>query len=72
MMNTIDAIGRPGIFRNDRLWLAGDHVYHPSIAEKPVVKRLYQLSEQAKKDYKLTEYQGRKLFSLHMGLVSNA
>lgn len=33
MLRTYQDIGKPGIWRNDRLWIAGDHVAHPTIYE---------------------------------------
>jgi hypothetical protein len=29
MERTYELLGRPGIFRNDRVWLAADHVVDP-------------------------------------------
>ena len=69
MVRTIDEIGKPGIFRNDRFWLAGDHVYDPRIASEPRVKDLYQAADQAKRDYKMTEYQGMNYTIMHTEFV---
>jgi hypothetical protein len=56
--NVYDALGRPGIFRNDRFWLAGDHRVEPELYEKPEVKKLMQSSKRAQKEFKMTEFQG--------------
>ena len=55
----MDEVGDPGIFRNDRFWLAGDHVYDPRIADVPRVQAMYNAAEAAKKKYRMTEYQGQ-------------
>jgi hypothetical protein len=48
----------PGIWRNDRFWLAGDHIVHPTIMKHPNIAALVNEAEKAKKDFKMTEYQG--------------
>jgi hypothetical protein len=58
MEKTYNALGKPGIFRNDRLWIAGDHVVDPRIMNNPKVKALVESSERARSIFKLTEYQG--------------
>lgn len=58
MERTYNELGKPGIFRNDRLWIAGDHVVEPRINEVPKVKALIDASERAKNIFKMTEYQG--------------
>lgn len=58
MERTYNKVGKPGIFRNDRFWLAGDHVVDPRVYQSPVVKRLIESSENARKVFKMTEYQG--------------
>lgn len=45
MAQTYEELGKPGIFRNDRVWLAGDRVVDPSTTEHPRVKPLTDLSE---------------------------
>jgi hypothetical protein len=58
METAYDSLGKPGIFRNDRFWLAGDHVVDPRIKEVPQVKALVKSSERARQQFKMTEYQG--------------
>jgi hypothetical protein len=58
MEGTYDKLGNPGIFRNDRFWLAGDHVVEPRVKGVPAVQRLIASSEKARKVFKMTEYQG--------------
>ncbi|KAH8820276.1 aconitase family protein [Xylogone sp. PMI_703] len=65
METTYDALGKPGIFRNDRFWLAGDHVVDPRIRKMPQVKALVDASERARDQFKLTEYQGMNYTILH-------
>ncbi len=51
-------MGRPGIFRNDRFWLAGDHRVEPELYDRPKVRKLMELSERAQKEFKMTDFQG--------------
>lgn len=65
MSKTYDALGQPGIFRNDRLWIAGDHVVDPRVMQVPKIKALVDSSEKARKVFKLTEYQGMNYTIMH-------
>ncbi|KAK4958728.1 hypothetical protein LTR10_003524 [Elasticomyces elasticus] len=65
MEKTYDSLGKPGIFRNDRLWIAGDHVVDPRVLDNPNVKQLIAASERAKQVFKLTEYQGMNYTIIH-------
>ncbi|SPO07049.1 probable aconitase family protein [Cephalotrichum gorgonifer] len=65
MERTYNQLGKPGIFRNDRFWLAGDHVVDPRVRDHPTVKRLIDSSERAKKVFKMTEYQGMNYTIMH-------
>jgi len=71
MNNLYESIGRPGIFRNDRFWLAGDHRVEPAIYDLPDVKKLMDVNRRAHKEFKMTEFQGFNviikppIFSLH-------
>lgn len=58
MRKTYDQLGQPGIFRNDRFWLAADHIVDPRINHRPHVKQAIEESEEAKTTFKMTEYQG--------------
>ena len=58
VQKTIDEVGEARIFRNDRFWRDGDHVYDPRIATVPRVQSLFEAAEKAKSDFKMTEYQG--------------
>jgi hypothetical protein len=58
MEATYNQLGKPGIFRNDRFWLAGDHVVDPRVNKLPKVQALIDASERAKKIFKMTDYQG--------------
>ncbi|KAF5857905.1 hypothetical protein ETB97_005142 [Aspergillus alliaceus] len=62
---TYNRLGKPGIFRNDRFWLAGDHVVDPRINNLPKVQSLIDASERAKRVFKLTDYQGLNYTILH-------
>ncbi|KAI1617378.1 hypothetical protein EDD36DRAFT_454669 [Exophiala viscosa] len=50
-------LGKPGIYRNDRFWLAGGHVVDPRIMEKPKIKPFRQ--------FKMTENQGMNYTIMH-------
>ncbi|CAM1507616.1 Fc.00g072570.m01.CDS01 [Cosmosporella sp. VM-42] len=65
MERTYNELGEPGIFRNDRFWLAGDHVVDPRVSTHPAVQRLVESSERAKKIFKMTEYQGMNYTIMH-------
>lgn len=65
MERTYRSLNSPGIFRNDRFWLALDHVVDPRINHKPEVARMISLGESAKRDFKMTEFQGQNYTILH-------
>ncbi|KIW00367.1 uncharacterized protein PV09_08079 [Verruconis gallopava] len=65
MEKTYRSLGQPGIFRNDRLWIAGDHVVDPRVMDNPKIKALVESSERAKQVFKLTEYQGMNYTIMH-------
>jgi hypothetical protein len=58
MKKTYDQLGQPGIFRNDRFWLAGDHLADPRVNHRAHIKQAIEESEEAKNTFKMTEYQG--------------
>lgn len=64
MEKTYNDLGKPGIFRNDRFWLAGDHVVDPRVNNLPKVRGLIDASERAKRVFKMTDYQGMNVGSL--------
>ena len=69
MERTYTGLGQPGIFRNDRFWLAGDHVVDPRVNELPKVRALIDKSERARRVFKMTDYQGLNVstfFTLHI------
>ncbi len=65
METTYNQLGQPGIFRNDRLWIAGDHVVDPRVMDNPKIKALVASSERARQVFKLTEYQGMNYTIMH-------
>jgi homoaconitase/3-isopropylmalate dehydratase large subunit len=69
MARTYEEMGAPGIWRNDRFWLAGDHVVHPSIVHVPKIKTFVETAEKAKKAFKMTEYQGMNYTIMHTEFV---
>lgn len=72
MERTYDSLGNPGIFRNDRFWLAGDHVVEPRVKGLPAVQRLIESSEKARKVFKMTEYQGMNVGQLYFAIKNIA
>ncbi|OAP59168.1 hypothetical protein AYL99_06466 [Fonsecaea erecta] len=69
MARTWRRLGSPGIWRNDRFWLAGDHVVHPAVAQVPKIKALVEVAEKAKHEFKMTEYQGMNYTIMHTEFV---
>ncbi|KAI1295807.1 hypothetical protein F5Y03DRAFT_387354 [Xylaria venustula] len=69
MKKVYDSVGRPGIFRNDRFWLAGDHRVEPALYDLPDVKRLMDASQLAHKEFKMTEFQGFNYTIMHTEFV---
>ncbi|KAI0477507.1 hypothetical protein GGR56DRAFT_637653 [Xylariaceae sp. FL0804] len=65
MIQVYDRLGDPGIFRNDRFWLAGDHIVEPRNMDTPMSKNLVAQSERAKLGFKMTEYQGSNYTIMH-------
>ncbi|KAH8898952.1 aconitase iron-sulfur domain-containing protein [Thozetella sp. PMI_491] len=65
MIGVYNKLGNPGIFRNDRFWLAGDHVVEPRTIDTPVVKNLLKQTDYAKNTFKMTEYQGNNYTIMH-------
>jgi hypothetical protein len=65
MEKTYNALGKPGIFRNDRFWLAGDHVVDPRIKDAPKVKAMVDASDRARQVFKMTENQGMNYTIMH-------
>ncbi|KIV79205.1 hypothetical protein PV11_06776 [Exophiala sideris] len=69
MARTHKELGSPDIWRNDRFWLAGDHVYHPAVASNPKIKSFLDVAEKAKNEFKMTEYQGMNYTIMHTEFV---
>ncbi|KAJ9609219.1 hypothetical protein H2200_006991 [Cladophialophora chaetospira] len=69
MARTYKELGSPGIWRNDRFWLAGDHVVHPAVSKVPKIQAMVDVAEKAKKDFKMTEYQGMNYTIMHTEFV---
>ncbi|BCR90990.1 aconitase family protein [Aspergillus chevalieri] len=69
MIKTIDEVGATQIWRNDRFWLAADHIVDPRIEHLPKVKALVERSEKAQRDFKLTDYKGKNYTILHTEFV---
>ncbi|KAI0392697.1 hypothetical protein F5Y17DRAFT_477390 [Xylariaceae sp. FL0594] len=69
MNKLYESIGRPGIFRNDRFWLAGDHRVEPAIYDLPDVQRLMDVNRRAHQEFKMTEFQGFNYTIMHTEFV---
>ncbi|KAM0424542.1 hypothetical protein ACHAPT_010258 [Fusarium lateritium] len=65
MLKVYQKMGDPGIFRNDRFWLAGDHVVDPRLRDKPLVRELVDEMDMARKKFKLTQFQGSNYTIMH-------
>ncbi|CAG8534300.1 6672_t:CDS:2 [Cetraspora pellucida] len=56
MEKTFDVMGRPGIYRNDRFWLAIDHTVDPRINHLPKPAGLIKASEHFAKEAKIVDF----------------
>ena len=65
MKETLQEMGNPKIHRNDRLWLAADHIVDPRNYEVPKIKRFIEHAKQASDQLKLTNYQKPNYTILH-------
>ncbi|KAL2802454.1 hypothetical protein BJX63DRAFT_426062 [Aspergillus granulosus] len=64
-----NTLNSPGIWRNDRFWLAGDHVVHPSAPQTSNMRDLIDRAERAESEFKMTEYQGLNYTIMHTEFV---
>ena len=62
---TFSQLGRPSIYRKDRVWLAQDHTVDPSINSRPRVKKTIDLAEAAAKELGLVDYYGPNYTIMH-------
>lgn len=69
MAQAHEDMGSPGIWRNDRLWIAGDHVVHPAVMDKAPIRAMVEAAETAKRQFKMTEYQGMNYTIMHTEFV---
>lgn len=59
MKHSLMSIGRePSVWRNDRFWLAGDHVVEPRTYDQPGVRELLEGLDEARRNFKMTDNQG--------------
>ncbi|ORY23829.1 hypothetical protein LY90DRAFT_514822 [Neocallimastix californiae] len=58
MEKTYNAMGRPGVNRNDRFWLAIDHTVDPSINDQPKPKALIKASRDFQKEAGIKDLHG--------------
>lgn len=56
MLKVYQKMGDPGIFRNDRFCLAGDHVFDPRLMDKPLVRELVDEMDITRKSFKLMQF----------------
>ncbi|KAL3421013.1 aconitase [Phlyctema vagabunda] len=69
MLKTIKDIGEPSLWRNDRFWMAGDHVVEPRIKEQASVQKLQKEMNRAKYKYRMTENKGANYTIMHTEFV---
>lgn len=69
MARTHEEMGNPGVWRNDRLWIAGDHVVHPTNYDQPKIRRYIDSAEKARRDFSLVEFQGFNTTIMHTEFV---
>ncbi|CAM1505960.1 Fc.00g115970.m01.CDS01 [Cosmosporella sp. VM-42] len=65
----MEKTGAKTIFRNDRLWLAGDHRVDPRNYETPKSKEIMEEMSKAERDLKLTEFKGNNYTIIHTEFV---
>ncbi|KAI1866711.1 uncharacterized protein JN550_007564 [Neoarthrinium moseri] len=65
MVSVYNRLGDPGIFRNDRFWIAGDHVVDPRNYDTPLTKKLMAQTDKARRSFKMTEFQGHNYTIMH-------
>lgn len=65
MEKTYDAMGRPGVNRNDRFWLAIDHTVDPSINDQPKPTGLIKASRAFAKEANIIDLHGPNETILH-------
>lgn len=62
---TYSQLGRPSVFRKDRIWLAQDHTVDPRINSRPKVKATIDLAEAAAKEIGIVDYYGPNYTIMH-------
>ncbi|EXJ75019.1 uncharacterized protein A1O5_01715 [Cladophialophora psammophila CBS 110553] len=60
-----DQLGQPGIYRNDRFWLAGDHLVDPRVIDTPKIRSFVKSNERARKEFKMTDSQRMNYTIMH-------
>ncbi|PVV00542.1 hypothetical protein BB560_005075 [Smittium megazygosporum] len=65
MDKTYSQMGNPGVHRNDRFWLAIDHTVDPRIMDKPLTKRLVDLSTNFAAEADLVDFYKPNFTILH-------
>lgn len=66
MNKSYERMGRPGIRRRDRFWLAGDHVVDPRVNHRPYEKSLIEACDQIAKEMNLGDnYAGHNTTIMH-------
>ena len=62
---TFTQLGRPSLFRKDRVWLAQDHTVDPRIYSRPDVKKTIDLVDAAAKELGIEDYYGPNYTIMH-------
>jgi hypothetical protein len=58
MSKTLNLLDSFKVWRNDRFWLAGDHIVDPRTYDTPLNRQLIDAADQAARDFKMTDYKG--------------
>ncbi|KAJ5587977.1 aconitase family protein [Penicillium hispanicum] len=69
MTKTLSQLDSYTIWRNDRFWLAGDHVVDPRTYDTPLNRRLINAAEQVAHKFRLTDYKGPNYTIMHTEFV---
>ncbi|KAI9711056.1 MAG: hypothetical protein M1828_001983 [Chrysothrix sp. TS-e1954] len=69
MKKTMDQFDSPQVWRNDRFWLAGDHVIDPRNYNTELSRKLIGASDKIAKEQRLTDYKGPNYTIMHTEFV---
>ncbi|KAH8698906.1 aconitase family protein [Talaromyces proteolyticus] len=69
MSKTLSELKSFKVWRNDRFWLAGDHVVDPRTYTTPLNRQLIKAMHEAAQEFRLTDYKGPNYTIMHTEFV---